>query len=354
MVAWKRRVDDLVVHGGADRLPAHRSVRHAIAVLRRIGRVGDQVALAIVDQEVEEELRGFLHDGIGFAAQERTVQAVLIALPEVQGEPRSAHRPDADVSIVDRRGVAPGVDVVVEHEAAGAVHLLRRPAAAVERHPDQVEQRPGGFGQVADFRRPVVHLDVDVGRVLAVPGRCEALVPDALEVGRHRAGAAAAHQQVAAELEVQGGEPGIFLPALDARQTLVGRKALERRIARRPRQGQLDAPEQLLVIRDVGSLEGGDTAWRRGPGTARRPRPDRRRDSPWRRRSSRVAALAFDTLRSVARYLDPAALIRSPAGPPGTGRLSARVWSSSALRRSGVRSGAAASRSSGPSPPPAG
>ena len=66
-------IDDLVIHRGADRLPAHRSIRHAIAVFRRIGRVCDQMALTVVDEEVEKKLRGFLHDGVGFAAQESAI-----------------------------------------------------------------------------------------------------------------------------------------------------------------------------------------------------------------------------------------------------------------------------------------
>ncbi len=117
----------------------------------------------------EQKQRSFLHDGIGFAAEEGAVQAVLIVLPEMERHPRAAHRPDTAVGIVDGRGVAPGVNVVMKCKAARAVHLLGGAAAALERHLDQVEQRPGGFRKVAHFGRPVVHLHVDVRGVLAVP-----------------------------------------------------------------------------------------------------------------------------------------------------------------------------------------
>src|ERR1039458_1038701 len=42
----EKRVDDLVIHGGPDRLPAHRPIRHFEAVLRRMGRVRYEMALA--------------------------------------------------------------------------------------------------------------------------------------------------------------------------------------------------------------------------------------------------------------------------------------------------------------------
>ena len=63
--------------------------------------------------------------------------------------------------------------------------------------------------RLRDLGRPVVHLGVDVDGVLAVPGRLELVVPDALQVGRLAAGAARRDQQVAAVLEEQGGERGI-------------------------------------------------------------------------------------------------------------------------------------------------
>ena len=169
----------------------------------------------------------------------------------MERQPRAAHRPDAAVGVVDRRGIAPGVDVVMKREAARAVHLLGGAAAAVERHLDQVEQRPRGFRQVAHFGRPVVHLQVDIGGVLAVPRRSHEFVPDALEIGRHGSRTAAAHQQVAAELEVQRRKAGVLLAFLEAGETFVGGKVLDSGIAGRRRQHHLHAAEELLVIGEV-------------------------------------------------------------------------------------------------------
>jgi len=47
-----------------------------------------------------------------------------------------------------------------------------------------IEEHTRGFGQAAHFGRPVIHLQVDVGVEVGVPGRLEVLVPDALQVGR--------------------------------------------------------------------------------------------------------------------------------------------------------------------------
>lgn len=46
------------------------------------------------------------------------------------------------------------------------------------------------LGEAGKFGWPVVHLDVDVAGVFAVPGWVEGVVPDALEVGGLTAAAA--------------------------------------------------------------------------------------------------------------------------------------------------------------------
>ncbi|MNL74748.1 hypothetical protein D3C87_2004290 [compost metagenome] len=58
------------------------------------------------------------------------------------------------------------------------------------------------FRQIADFSRPVIHLRVNVDREFAVPGRGEAVIPDALQIRRQGAWAAGGDQQIPAILEV--------------------------------------------------------------------------------------------------------------------------------------------------------
>ena len=56
--------------------------------------------------------------------------------------------------------------------------------------------------EICAFGEPVVHLSIDVDRVLRAPGRVDRLIPDALEICGERAGARTGDEHVAAELEV--------------------------------------------------------------------------------------------------------------------------------------------------------
>ena len=104
------------------------------------------------------------------------------------------------------------------------------------------------FGEIADFGGPIVHLDVDVEVIIAVPGSLEMLVPEALEVRRQGAGARASHQKVASELKVKGRELRIRRPIPQRGQALVGGQG--RGGARA--EAQSDPAEVMLVVRHVG------------------------------------------------------------------------------------------------------
>ena len=84
------------------------------------------MAFAIVNKVVEQKLRGFLHDGISFVAKEGTVEAELVVLPEVQRHPCAAYRPYSAIGIIDGCGIGPGVQIVMKHKTACAVHFLRQ------------------------------------------------------------------------------------------------------------------------------------------------------------------------------------------------------------------------------------
>ena len=72
------------------------------------------------------------------------------------------------------------------------------------------------FGEVGRFGRPIVHLDVDIEVVIAVPGRLELVVPQPLEVGWQAPGARAGHKQVTAILKVCDDKARIRLTLLQA------------------------------------------------------------------------------------------------------------------------------------------
>ena len=147
---------------------------------------------------------------------------------------------------------------MVGDKAAAAVVLLGRLGARHAQAIDEVEELVVALGEIRDLRRPVVHLEVDVDRELAVPGRLVALVPDPLEICRQRPRATRSEEQVAPELEVELGQAGIIGARLDALEAGVRRKRLELGIGMlgkpesdtaHERAMTLDVPGTELVVR---------------------------------------------------------------------------------------------------------
>ena len=123
---------------------------------------------------------------------------------------------------------------------------------------DHGDQGLDGFGQGARFRRPVVHLGVDVDGVFAAPGRVGALVPNALEVGGLIAGAGAAEQEVAAKLVIQRGELRRRCPRRNGgcvRRSAAGAESEGTEV-------ETDATEKGLVVFEVVGAQGRDVLFR--------------------------------------------------------------------------------------------
>ena len=93
-----------------------------------------------------------------------------------------------------------------------------------------VDQRQLTFQQVGRPRQPVVHLQIDVDVVVRGPGRLIRVIPDALQVGRHGAGARTADEQVTAVLEQHLFQIGIGLALFVTRQAPFHRHRLNRSI----------------------------------------------------------------------------------------------------------------------------
>src|SRR6266851_1295353 len=165
---------DLDVHGGGHAEVVGGAVGELVLVLGRAGWAGDEVAGVRRagwrgGEVVEKEEHVFAEAGIGSLPEEGSVSGVVVVIPEVEGEPRSAHGPDAPAEGVDGGGVAPDVGVVMDDGAAGFV--------------DEIEEWSVEGGEVGAIGQPVVHLGVDVDGVLRAPRRIDRVVPDALEIG---------------------------------------------------------------------------------------------------------------------------------------------------------------------------
>ena len=112
----------------------------------------------------------------------------------------------------------------------------------------QPVERRRHLGEITALGGPVVHRQVDVDRVLRVPRRIGTVVPDALQVGGLGARTRTGHEQVAAELVIERGKIGIGCRR-KPRDPFVGGHG--EHVGRRPLEGQLHAPEPLLVLHHV-------------------------------------------------------------------------------------------------------
>ena len=187
------------------------SLRGRIAVLRGVGRTGHEPAVCrLIGHELIVEDGGIPHDGIGMG-EEFPVSGVEVMLPQVPAHPSASAHPETRGSVC-RSGNAPDVGVVVEYPSVHAVHYPGRLLAALVQFVYHLEQRLSEVGQVAGLGEPVVHLEIDVGRVLGVPDRCERIVPDALQVGRFAAGLGAADEKVAPVIEI--GRDEVLVPGV--------------------------------------------------------------------------------------------------------------------------------------------
>src|SRR5581483_9752744 len=100
--------------------------------------------------------------------------AVPPVLGEVQAEPGPGHRPGGPAglaaALADGGGDVPEVGVVVAGPAARSVDVAGGLAAGLGEFGDEAQQRLVALGEVAALGRPVVHLHIDVGGEVAVPG----------------------------------------------------------------------------------------------------------------------------------------------------------------------------------------
>ncbi len=108
-------------------------------------------------------------------------------------------------------GKAPDVAVMVGHEPSRAVVGPGRPGPADPEVVQKLHQRLMHLRQICSLRRPVVHLRIDVDRIVGAPRRAQVLVPDALQVRRKGSRSGACYQQIAAILEQQRISGGIHV-----------------------------------------------------------------------------------------------------------------------------------------------
>ena len=181
-------------------------------------------AVGLFPEEVGSKAGGSPDDGIAFATQPFAVAGVVVVIPQMSGQPRTGgrtqivrHGPVAQRSRkaewVGRDGSRPSTSSPI---TAGCLF------AGLHLRLDVVNHGLHTFQQVVAEGGPVVHLDIDVVVVIAMPRAVNVVEPNTLQVGGQRAGSGTCYEQVAAKLEIERLEIGIVTVAAIVGESLRG------------------------------------------------------------------------------------------------------------------------------------
>ena len=175
--------DDLLIHRVAHADIGNLAIGRPVPVLRRGGRARDEQSRPGVDAEVvEEELARSCENGPCAIAQESLIASELVVFPQVSAEPCPSEGPQAPYRSTDGHGEGVDVAGVMDDPAICAIEFPRRLPTTRHQSVDEIEERFVTLRQPGQLGGPVVHLQIDVGVVVAVPGRGDVMAPDSLEI----------------------------------------------------------------------------------------------------------------------------------------------------------------------------
>jgi len=195
----------LVVHGRPHTY-VHRltAPRHQKGVLGGGGGGGHQPSVVrFFHQHVEEELCRSFQNGVDLL-QVCRIAVVVEVFPEVGAEPGPSGVGSPPGGVFPGSRESPHVGHHVRHPAPGIVKGGGGLSSRLHQSFGEFNEGSVQFGQVGDFRRPVVHLDVDIEVVISVPGGVDGVGPEPLEVGGQQPRMGAADEQVPPVLEIEG------------------------------------------------------------------------------------------------------------------------------------------------------
>ncbi len=153
-------------------------------IFRRVRGAGHQPFVhRFFPDVVEIELRAAFQNRIR-PLQVFAVEREGILIPQVRTQPSRPARGRAPGGLLARRSETPGIRDDMRDPAARVVIRLRRFAPRLHQRRDELVQRFLQLRQIADERRPVVHLHIDVEVPVSVPRRLDFLGPDALQIRR--------------------------------------------------------------------------------------------------------------------------------------------------------------------------
>ena len=143
-----------------------------------------------------------LHDRERPCTQVFPVHRVHIVLPQMLAIPCIGN------GIGIGKGGAGSIDVILRRQCPSCIHMTHVFCKAVPGRSHAgftiniIKERTVQFREVGRLCRPVIHLHIDIGMDIGVPGRRVAVVPDSLQIGRKRDTTAGADEQVTPITEV--------------------------------------------------------------------------------------------------------------------------------------------------------
>ena len=163
-------------------------------------------------------------------------------------EPGCAHGPEGSRKPQILGGAVPfDIRIMVGHKAPCAVHAFRHLPSVGHHSFQQCKQRQVALGQIAAFRRPVIHLRIDIDGVFRSPGRSKILIPKSLQGQGQRARAASRNHEIPSVLEQQLLKRDVLTTLRQKSQSLIGGHVLPLI----PGQTKLHPVVQRLIIRNM-------------------------------------------------------------------------------------------------------
>ena len=131
--------------------------------------------------------------------------------PDVLTHPCSAERPPAPRCIFAARLCgSPEIRIMMGYPAVRMIVFPRRPFSGFRQLGQKIHEREMAFRKGQRLAGPVIHLHVDVVRIVAGPGRHHRVVPDPLQVHRLTARTGSGYGQIPGILQEQRRKRGII------------------------------------------------------------------------------------------------------------------------------------------------
>jgi len=222
-------MNDGKIHGSPVRKHRLRPIGKIKGIFGRIRGIRDQFSGKSrsgrsLHQKVENKLSRSFHQRISPLFQEFKISGIAIVFPGMLGQPGCPHGPDT-LRTIGRCRETPGISKMVHHPSVGSVNGFGCAASRLYQRFHKIEKGKVQLRKLGNFGRPIVHLEIDVGVEIGIPGRFHLPGPDSLQVCRQGSGTRTPYEQITAILKKQLNQSCVGGPLFAGKgQKLVGGK----------------------------------------------------------------------------------------------------------------------------------